>query len=112
MSDAATRLFLERGFVIGFTGPEFARMIAGSPALTARLRELHDQREDALTRVLAADTAAGPGDLTPRAAAALLTAAHRTLFQHILDLTSAGTSEQEIAAVVAGAAHQVFDLLQ
>lgn len=98
--------------VIGFTGREFARMITDSPSLTTRLRELHDQREQALAEVLAAETASAPGDLTPRAAAALLAAAHRILFQHVLDLTLAGRSNQEIAAEVAGSARQVFALLE
>ncbi|GAA2370380.1 PT domain-containing protein [Streptomyces cuspidosporus] len=137
---------------IGFTGSEFARMIADSPALTARLRELHDQREDALADVLAdafvadstagpadepaaertdqpavertdepaaertdepaADPAADPGDLTPRAVAALLTAVHRTLFQQVLDLTRAGRANEEIATAVTRSAHQVFGLLE
>lgn len=149
---------------IGFTGPEFARMIADSPALTARLRELHDQREEALADVLAGalaadsaaepadepvdapadepvdelatepvadpaakpvadpadepapdpltDPAASPGDLTPRAVAALLTAVHRTLFQQVLDLTRAGRTNEEIATAATRSAHQVFGLLE
>ncbi|MES4901083.1 MULTISPECIES: TetR family transcriptional regulator [unclassified Streptomyces] len=97
---------------VGFTGREFARMIADSATLTARLRELHDQREDALAHTLAADTAAAPGDLTPRAVAALLTTAHRTLFQHVLDLTLAGRDNQQIAVSATRAAHQVFGLLE
>ncbi|MEU1788599.1 TetR family transcriptional regulator [Streptomyces sparsogenes] len=111
---------------VGFTGPEFARMIADSPALTARLRELHDQREDALADVLAADVlgadvlaadsaadpAADPGDLTPRAVAALLTAVHRTLFQQVLDLTRTGRTNEEIATAATRSAHQVFGLLE
>ncbi|MGW8361241.1 TetR/AcrR family transcriptional regulator [Streptomyces wedmorensis] len=44
--------------VVGFTGPAFARMVADSPTLTARLRELHDQREEALATALT--TAADP----------------------------------------------------
>lgn len=40
--------------VAGFAGPEFARMIADSPTLTTRLRELHDRREEALAEALAA----------------------------------------------------------
>ncbi|MER6141028.1 TetR family transcriptional regulator [Streptomyces sparsogenes] len=97
---------------IGFTGPEFARMIADSPALTARLRELHDQREEALAQVLAAHTASNPGDLTPQAVAALLAAVHRTLFQQVLDLTRAGRSNEEIATAATRSAHRVFGLLE
>jgi AcrR family transcriptional regulator len=98
--------------VIGFSSPEFARMIIDSPTLIARLRELHELRENALAHVLAADTAAAPDDLIPRAAAALLTAAHRTLYQQVMDLTAAGRSSQDIATIVTGTANQVFDLLE
>jgi AcrR family transcriptional regulator len=98
--------------VIGFSGPDFARMIADSPTLIARLRELHDLREDALASQLADDTAAAPDDLIPRLAAAVLTAAHRTLFQQVMDLTLAGRNNQDIATTVTDAAHRVFDLLE
>lgn len=98
--------------VIGFSGKAFAQMIADSPTLTARLRELHDHREDALAHALAAETSPGPDDLTARAAAALLAAAHRTLFQHVMELTLAGKSNEEIAAIATRSAHQVFSLLE
>ncbi|WP_250563379.1 TetR/AcrR family transcriptional regulator [Sphaerisporangium fuscum] len=98
--------------VAGFAGPAFARMIKQSPTLTARLRELHEQREEALAEALAADTAAAPGDLTPRAAAALLGAAHRTLFQHAMDLNMEGRGHDEMAAALTRAGEQVFGLLE
>ncbi|MFJ8663131.1 TetR/AcrR family transcriptional regulator [Streptomyces sp. NPDC093795] len=101
--------------VAGFAGPEFARMIADSPTLTARLRELHDQREEALATALAdaasADASADAPPLAPRAAAALLAAAHRLLFQRIQELTLAGEPNDRIAAAVAPEATYVFDLL-
>nr|BFE83567.1 hypothetical protein GCM10020093_061680 [Planobispora longispora] len=40
-------------------------MITGSPTLVARLRELHELREDALAAVLAAETGAAPDDVIP-----------------------------------------------
>jgi AcrR family transcriptional regulator len=107
--------------VIGFSSQGFARMISDSPTLTARLRDLHDQREAALAQVLAADTASAPapadaasasGDLMARAVAALLGAAHRTLFEHIMDLTRDGQSNRQIASTVTRSAHQVFGLLE
>ncbi|MET9643774.1 TetR/AcrR family transcriptional regulator [Streptomyces syringium] len=101
----------QRDPVAGFAGPEFARMIADSPTLTARLRDLHDQREEALAAVLAeAAPDAGPA-IAPRAAAALLAAAQRLLFQRIQELTLAGHSNDSIAATVAPEAAHVFDLL-
>ncbi|MFB4284606.1 TetR/AcrR family transcriptional regulator [Nonomuraea sp. MTCD27] len=76
--------------VIGFTGPVFARMIADSPTLVARLRDLHDQREEALARQLATET---PGDpLTARAVAAQLAAADRLLFRDLQSRMLAGTA--------------------
>ncbi|MET9536313.1 TetR family transcriptional regulator [Streptomyces sp. NPDC006553] len=123
--------------VAGFAGPEFARMIAESPTLSARLRELHDLREEALAEALAAVAPAEalaavapakiPADapaeapanapaeappIAPRAAAALLGAAHRLLFQRIQELTLAGEPNDRIAATVAPEAGYVFDLLQ
>lgn len=66
---ALRRAFLEavakHDAVIGFSGPDFARMIVESPALVARLREFHEEREDALAAVLAEETGAGPDDVLP-----------------------------------------------
>ncbi|WP_037886659.1 TetR/AcrR family transcriptional regulator [Streptomyces sp. NRRL S-646] len=95
----------------GFCGPDFARMITSSPTLGARLRELHEQREDALAAALTAETATPTGALAPRAAAALLAAAHRTLFHHALDLATAGRTNQQIAATLSTATDEVFGLL-
>ncbi|MFG3254859.1 TetR/AcrR family transcriptional regulator [Streptomyces sp. NPDC048172] len=114
--DALRRAFRaaveRRDPVIGFTGAPFARMVADSPTLTARLRDLHDQREAALADVLAAETAAAPGDLLPGAAAAQLATAHRTLFQYTVDLTLEGFSDRKTAVALDRAAHQVFGLLE
>jgi len=96
----------------GFSGPDFARMVTDSPTLTTRLRDLHDQREEALARTLAADTAADPADIEPRAAAALLGAAHRILFHEVMGLTLRGTGNEGIAAIAARSARHVFGLLE
>ncbi|MGW1253475.1 TetR/AcrR family transcriptional regulator [Streptomyces sp. NPDC002535] len=104
--------------VAGFAGQDFARMIAESPTLSARLRELHDLREEALADALADALAAVSPDRTPapaiapRAAAALLGASHRLLFQRIQELTLAGEPNARIAAVVAPEAAYTFDLLE
>ncbi|MGP8304169.1 TetR/AcrR family transcriptional regulator [Streptomyces inhibens] len=101
----------ERNPVAGFAGPEFARMIADSPTLTARLRDLHDQREEALAVALADAAPPATPAIAPRAAAALLAAAHRLLFRRIQELTLAGHPNDRIAATVAPEAAHVFDLL-
>ncbi|MCX4633259.1 MULTISPECIES: TetR/AcrR family transcriptional regulator [unclassified Streptomyces] len=91
---------LEHSPVVGFTGPAFARMVADSPTLTARVRELHDQREEALAAAL---TAAAPDHapaIAPRAAAALIAAADRLLFRRIQELTLAGCTDDRIEATL------------
>lgn len=105
--------------VIGFTGRDFARMIADSPTLVARLRDLHDQREAALADRLAAEPAGSPAppaaqdhQLTARAVAAQLAAADRLLFRELQSRTLAGDSDDTIAAALTEAARHVFDLLE
>lgn len=91
---------LEHSPVVGFTGPAFARMVADSPTLTARVRELHDQREEALAAAL---TAAAPDHapaIAPRAAAALIAAADRLLFRRIQELTLVSCTDDRIEATL------------
>ncbi|QDQ16422.1 TetR/AcrR family transcriptional regulator [Streptomyces spectabilis] len=122
---------LEHSPVVGFTGPAFARMVADSPTLSARLRELHEQREEALAAALAdavptdaapADAAladAAPADaapdpapaIAPRAAAALIAAADRLLFRRIQELTLAGHSDDRIEATLVPEADHLRALL-
>jgi AcrR family transcriptional regulator len=98
--------------VIGFSGPAFARMIVESPALVARLREFHDEREEALAAALAEETGAGPGDLRARVAAAQLGGVHRLLFGETLRRTIAGEPDEEIATTLTGHVGTAFDLLE
>ena len=98
--------------VIGFSGRPFARMIAESPTLTARLRELHDLREAALAEVLAAEAAAEPDDITPHAVAAQLAAADRVLFGEVVRRTRNGEPAEQIEHAVRTSTHRVFDLLE
>ncbi|AIR98868.1 TetR/AcrR family transcriptional regulator [Streptomyces glaucescens] len=98
--------------VIGFSGLPFARMITGSPALVARLREFHDAREQALARTLAEETGAAEDDIRPRVAAALLGGVHRLLFEETLRLTLDGRANDEIARIVTGHAHTAFAALE
>ncbi|KUJ68522.1 TetR family transcriptional regulator [Streptomyces albus subsp. albus] len=113
--DALVRAFratlAEHSPVVGFTGPAFARMVADSPTLNTRLRELHDQREEALATALAAITPDDAPRIAPRAAAALAAAADQLLFRRIQELTLAGHSDDEIEATVALEADHVHALL-
>ncbi|MER6914830.1 TetR/AcrR family transcriptional regulator [Streptomyces sp. NPDC000594] len=95
--------------IVGFTGPEFARMVADSPTLGARLRELHELREERLARALAAEEHHSPG--APRAAAALLAAADRLLFRRTQELTLAGLSDDAIEVELRPVADHVLTLL-
>ncbi|WP_433229580.1 TetR/AcrR family transcriptional regulator [Actinomadura formosensis] len=97
--------------VIGFGGPGFARMITESPALAARLREFHEEREDALAAVLAEETGAAPGDPLPRLVAAQLGAVHRVLFQETLRRTLNDETPEEVAAALTKSAATAFELL-
>ena len=97
--------------VIGFAGLAFVRMIVDSPALTARLRDFHDLREQALADLLATETHATPDDITPRAVAAQLGGAHRVLFTETIRHTLDGDSPDQIAAALTRAGTQTFDLL-
>lgn len=102
----------EQSPVIGFAGPQFTGMLLASHALVARLREFHEQREAVLAQALAEETSAAPDDVTPRAVAAQLIAADRTLFNEILKRTMDGQSNEEIAAAVEKSAERVYDLLE
>lgn len=97
--------------VIGFSGPDFARMVTESPALAARLREFHEEREDALAAVLTEETAAAPDDPLPRLVAAQLGAVHRVLFNEALRRTLNNEPNDEIAAALTKTARTAFDLL-
>ncbi|MEI5099392.1 TetR family transcriptional regulator [Streptomyces sp. PmtG] len=102
---------LEHSPVVGFTGLAFARMVADSPTLTARLRELHDQREEALAAALATTAPAAAPAIAPRAAAALIAAADRLLFRRIQELTLAGRTDDEIEATLLPEADHLRTLL-
>jgi AcrR family transcriptional regulator len=98
--------------IIGFSGEPFARMIADSPALTARVRELHDARQLALAGALAVETGAAPEDITPRVAAAQIAGVQRVLFDEIMRRTLDGESNAEIAAALTRDAEIAFDALE
>ncbi|AUY53399.1 TetR/AcrR family transcriptional regulator [Streptomyces sp. CB01881] len=97
---------------LGFSGPAFARTITESPALVARLREIHEQSEDALGGALAEATDSPPADLTARLAAGLLAAIHRTLFAEVFRRTLAGEEHESTADAIRPAAVRAFEQLE
>lgn len=98
--------------LIGFSGAAFAKMIADSPALLARGRELHDARQAALADALAAETGAAPEDITPRIAAAQIAGVQRVLCDEITRRTLGGETNAEIAAALTRDAVIAFDALE
>ena len=95
---------------IGLSSPAFAGMILGSPALIARVREMLDQREQALGDAIAAETGTdGPPE---RLAAALLCSVHRVLSAEASRRSLAGQPREEICAVLAEESTRAFDLLE
>ncbi|MFF1555910.1 TetR/AcrR family transcriptional regulator [Streptomyces sp. NPDC058279] len=98
--------------IAGFSGQDFARMVADSPTLSTCLRGLHDQREHHLAQALGTATGAQSDDITVRTAAALLGAVHRVLFHRIQDLTLAGHPNERIAQTITLEATRSFDLLE
>ncbi|WP_157254268.1 TetR/AcrR family transcriptional regulator [Nonomuraea typhae] len=111
---ALERVFLEAAErqdpMLGFTRGGFAEMIVRSPTLVARLRELMEQREEALARVLAAET--GDEGAVPRAVAAQLAVPYRILLQQIMELTLEGVDNARIAEIVAASGREVFALME
>ncbi|MER7844023.1 helix-turn-helix domain-containing protein [Kitasatospora sp. NPDC096077] len=103
---------------LGFSGPDFARTIAESPALGARFRELHEQGEAALAEALAESVhtpPADPGegvDFESRVAAALLAAVDRAVAAEVFRRVLAGEEHGAIAAAVRPSALRAFDRLE
>ena len=94
---------------VGLAGAGFVRMITGSPALLARLREIDEQREAAIADTLAAE--AGASDITLAVAAAQLAAVHRVLFRQAFRMTLEGKTRAETIDELSGLARQAFKQL-
>ncbi|WP_326644617.1 TetR/AcrR family transcriptional regulator [Nonomuraea fuscirosea] len=90
----------------------FSRVINDSPALTARLRDVHLQREQGLARALAGELGTDPGDLVPRVAAAQILAVTRILSERAQAMMLAGEPWEQIGPLLTAQAHQAFDLLE
>ena len=97
-----------RDAMLGFAGPDFVRLVTGSPTLRARLREIHEEREAALAAALAEEF----DEFTAGLVAAHVVAVHRTLFREVQRRTLAGQDADEIAAALEPRAVQAFDALQ
>jgi len=90
----------------------WTRTVRDSPALTARGREMIRRAEDHLAALLAEDTGAGPDDIAPRVAAAMIFAVQNRLVEQIADRKCAGETLEEMREDVYAAAARAFDLLE
>jgi AcrR family transcriptional regulator len=95
--DAVGRFFLQpRGFLASDDPQavarllEISRMVAESPALLAREREILSRYTDSLARLIAEQTSAAVDDLRPAVAAAALIGVHRALIEHVRQQILAG----------------------
>lgn len=97
---------------LGFSGQAFARTVADSPALGARLRELHEQSETALAEALAEAVHERPVGFECRVAAALLAAVDRAVFAEVFRRTLAGEEPAAIATAVRPSAVGAYHRLE
>jgi AcrR family transcriptional regulator len=92
--------------------PDFFRMVAASPALVNRVRQMDELREEYLARVLAEETDADPDDPTPRLVAAQVVALTRAVTAEFVRRRLAGEPLDVIIPPTRRAADRAFDLLQ
>jgi len=116
--DAARRDYAgavaRRDVTLGVAGQRFAAMVAGSPVLTGRFREILDLREAALASQIEEEGLSGipAGDPLYRVIAAQLAAVHRVLYDEAIRRCLAGQPRDGIWPVLAQAATRAFDLLE
>lgn len=108
--DAYFDALATRHAFVGFSGRAFIRMIKESPTLVAALRELHREREEALTDVLISRRPRE--NLGPVLAAAHLGAVLRVLFTEVFEQTAAGVAADDIVAEVKASAVEAFGQLE
>lgn len=98
--------------LLGWTEPGFTQLIDGSPVLRARLREMFDHQEQALSVTLAEATGEEPDAFPPRHAAAQLGTVLRLLFGEAQRRVRQGAAEDEVFDVLGRTAREAFDRLE
>jgi AcrR family transcriptional regulator len=98
--------------MIGFAPLPFAQMVASSPVLTARNRELHELQERQLAETLRSETGSAPEDITPHAVATQLCGALRLLFQETLRRVLDGQDADTVATAAGRDTRKAFGLLE
>jgi AcrR family transcriptional regulator len=109
-----TEAMARRDVTLGVAGQRFAAMVAGSPVLTSRFREILELREAALARQIEAEGLDGlpAGDPQYRLIAAQLASVHRVLYDEAMHRCGKGEPRDEVWAVLAEAAPRAFGLLE
>ncbi|MEW9550318.1 TetR/AcrR family transcriptional regulator [Nonomuraea sp. NPDC050783] len=90
----------------------FTRIVAASPALVARFREVQEQREAALAGALAEELDTAPEDLSPRLVAAQILTATRLLSGYAAERLAAGEDWAGVEPDLRAQAEKAFDLLE
>jgi AcrR family transcriptional regulator len=96
---------------LGHLGVRFAGMVQESPALAARERQIHDQREEALAEVLVAQSTPAE-ELTARVVATQIAGTYRVLYFTARRLLLDGLQGPEMSEVLGSAAQRAFTLLE
>ena len=90
-----------------------AKMIPASPALLARERQILDRYTASLAALIAADTAAVPGDLRPEAVARALIGTHQSLIQLVRRRLAEGpVNPADVAREVVTRGRQALEQLE
>ena len=89
-----------------------ARIIAASPALQAREREIVARSTQALADLIAVETHAAAGDVQPWIVANALMGVQRALVGHVRTAVLAGTRGPSLAKTVRSAARRAFKQLE
>ena len=90
-----------------------SKMIAASPALQSRERQILDRYTDSLAALIAADTAAEPGDLRPWVVARALIGTHQSLIQLVRRRLAGGpVNPADVAREVVTRGRQALTLLE
>jgi AcrR family transcriptional regulator len=98
--------------LMGRTDPAFTRVIDRSPVLRARLREIFEQREQALSVVIAEAVGADIDAFEPRYAAARLATVLRLLWEQAQIAVRRGAGEDEVFALLDRTARSAFAELE
>jgi AcrR family transcriptional regulator len=88
------------------------RMIAESPALQARERQIMSQTTRALADLIAAETRAPAGDISAMVVATALVGVHAALIEFVRRRTLAEQDEFRLARDLRAQARRAFDLLE